>query len=68
MPLPLPRPHIAAIDLKPALTIELCRLPRVSISPADLARVNVAARMALAERRGVRIGRIVVVADPAASL
>jgi hypothetical protein len=67
-PLPLPRPHIAAIDLKPALTIELCRLQRVSVSPADLARVNVAARMALAERRGVRIGRIVVVADPAASL
>ncbi|HEY6138756.1 MAG TPA: hypothetical protein VI670_13430 [Thermoanaerobaculia bacterium] len=67
-PLPAPRPRIAAIDLKPALAIELCRLQRVSVSSADLARVNVEARMALAEMRGVRLRRIVIVTDPSASL
>lgn len=65
--IPAPVTRIA-IDLKPAVTIELCRLQRVSVSPADLARVNVEARMALAEMRGVRIRRIVVVADPSAAL
>ena len=63
--LPTPQSRIA-IDLKPAVTIELCGLPR--LSAADLARVNVEARMALAERRGVQIRRIVVVADPSTAL
>lgn len=63
--LPTPQSRIA-IDLKPAVTIELCGLPR--LSAADLARVNVEARMALAERRGVQIRRIVVVANPSAAL
>jgi hypothetical protein len=57
--LPAPQPRIAAIDLKPAATVELCRY--------DLARAKVAARMALAEVRGTRV-RVIVIADPAAAL
>jgi len=55
--LPAPQPRIAAIDLKPAARVELCRI--------DVARARVEARMALAELRGTRF-RVVVVTQPAA--
>jgi hypothetical protein len=57
--LPLPQPRIA-IDLKPAVTIELCRI--------NVAQARVEARMAAAELRGIRVRRMIVVADPAAAL
>ena len=58
-PLPLPRPVslVASVDLAPK--VELCRTIR--IRALDLARAKVEAHMVMAEMRGTRGVRIVVV-------
>jgi hypothetical protein len=58
--LPKPQARLAAISLVPA---EACLVRRVHV--VDAARVRLEVRMALAELRGERVRRIVVVADPA---
>ena len=51
--LPKPQPRIASINLAPAVpAVVLCRVKRVEV------------RMALAELRGLKVRRIIVIATP----